>query len=55
MKILQKPNLILASHGRLICSQTLSNPVALPVLYFYWSLYPEAAIVISGGFIVSIL
>ena len=32
-----------------------SNPVALPVLYFYWSLYPVAAIVLSGGFIVSIL
>ena len=32
-----------------------SNPVALPVLYFYWSLYPVAAIVLSEGFIVSIL
>ena len=32
----------------------LSNPVALAV-YFYWSLYPVAAIVLSGGFIVSIL
>ena len=29
--------------------------VALPVLYFYWPLYPVAAIVLSGGFIVSIL
>ena len=28
---------------------------SLPVLYFYWSLYPVAAIVLSGGFIVSIL
>ena len=32
-----------------------SNPVALPVLYFYWSLYPVTAIVLSGRFIVSIL
>ena len=32
-----------------------SNPVALPVLFFYWSLYPVAAIVLSGGFIISIL
>ena len=31
------------------------DPVALPVLYFYWYLYPVAAIVLSGGFIVSIL
>ena len=23
----------------------------LPVLYFYWSLYPVAAIVLSGGFV----
>ena len=30
-------------------------PVALPHLYFYWSLYPVAAIFLSGGFIVSIL
>ena len=35
--------------------ETASNPVALPVLYFYWSLYPIAAIALSGGFIVSIL
>ena len=33
----------------------MCNPVALPVLYFYWSLYPVAAIVLSGGFIVSIV
>ena len=33
----------------------LSNPVAFPVLYFYWSLYPLAAIVLSGGYNVSIL
>ena len=31
------------------------SPIALPVLYFYWSLYPVAAIVHSRGFIVSIL
>ena len=35
--------------------RSFSNPVALPDLYFYWSLHPVAAIVLSGGFIVSIL
>ena len=31
------------------CLKNSSKPVALPDLYFYWSLYPVAAIVQSGG------